>query len=56
MLKERMISTETEIQMQARLSRSGSPAPASGDWQSQKTSVSLDSGDSVELIIDQQVE
>lgn len=56
MLKERMISSEAEIQLQARLSRSGSPAPAPGDWQSQKVTVGLLSNDPVELTLDQQVE
>jgi len=56
MLKERLISSETEIQLQARISLTGSPAPGSGDWQSTPITVALDSGEAVELILDQQVE
>jgi cytochrome c-type biogenesis protein CcmH len=56
MLKERMISSETQIQLQARISLSGSPAPGSGDWQSSPVTIALDSGETVELILDQQVE
>lgn len=56
MLQERKISLETEVQLQARLSLSGSPAAASGDWQSAAVVVPLDATDTVELILDQQVE
>ena len=56
MLKERMISSENELQLQARISQSGSPAAAPGDWQSAPVTVSVDSGEAVELILDQQVE
>lgn len=56
MIAARKISLESEIQLQARVSLSGSPAAASGDWQSAPLTVSLDSGEPVELVIDQQVE
>jgi cytochrome c-type biogenesis protein CcmH len=56
MIAERQISFESEIQLQARVSLSGSPGAASGDWQTEPVIVSLDSGEPVELVIDQQVE
>jgi len=56
MLKERLISSESQLQLQARLSLSGSPGARSGDWQSLPITVSLDSTKSVELVIDQRVE
>ena len=56
MLKERQISTEAEIQLQARISLSGSPAASPGDWQSGLISVPVDSAETVELVIDQRVE
>jgi cytochrome c-type biogenesis protein CcmH len=56
MLQERQISSEAQLQIQARLSLSGSPGARSGDWQSEPVIVSLESAESVELIINQQVE
>jgi cytochrome c-type biogenesis protein CcmH len=56
MMQDRLISSEEEIMIQARISLSGSPAARSGDWQSDRQAVSLSSGSSVELAIDQQVE
>jgi cytochrome c-type biogenesis protein CcmH len=56
MLKERQISSLTEVQLQARLSLSGAPQARSGDWQSATVVISLDSAEAVELLIDQQVE
>jgi cytochrome c-type biogenesis protein CcmH len=56
MIAERKISLESEIQLQARISLSGSPGAAAGDWQSAPVKVALDSGQPVELVIDQQVE
>jgi hypothetical protein len=56
MLKERQISSESEIELQARISLTGSPAASSGDWQSPPLTVALDSAEAVELVIDQQVE
>lgn len=56
MLKERQISAETEIQLQARISLTGSPSAQPGDWQSTPVVVAMDSNNPVELVIDQQVE
>jgi cytochrome c-type biogenesis protein CcmH len=56
MIKERLISSMTEVQLQARLSMSGAPQARSGDWQSTSVTVPLDSTEAVELLIDQQVE
>ena len=56
MLQERKISLETEVQLQARISLSGSPAAAAGDWQSAPVTVPLSALDTVELLIDQQVQ
>ena len=60
MLAERKISLEREVQLQARVSLSGSPAAKPGDWQSVPQTVSLsmppNSGAAVELNLDQQVE
>jgi cytochrome c-type biogenesis protein CcmH len=55
MLQERKISLEAEVQLQARISLTGSPAAASGDWQSAPVVVPLGSSDTVELVLDQQV-
>jgi cytochrome c-type biogenesis protein CcmH len=56
MLAERKISFETEVQVQARLSLTGSPAASSGDWQSGAAAVSLAATETVELVLDQRVE
>lgn len=56
MLQERQISSETELQIQARISLTGSPAATPGDWQSPQLTVALDSAETVELVIDQRVE
>jgi cytochrome c-type biogenesis protein CcmH len=56
MIAERQISFESEIQLQARVSLSGMPGATSGDWQSAPVIVPLDSGEPVELVIDQRVE
>lgn len=56
MLAERRISLESEVQLQARVSLSGSPAARPGDWESAVVTVPLDSGETVELSLDQQVE
>jgi cytochrome c-type biogenesis protein CcmH len=55
MIAERKISLESEIQLQARVSLSGTPGAARGDWQSAPVTVSLDSRETVELVLDQQV-
>ena len=56
MLQERPISSEAEIQLQARVSLSGSPAAQPGDWQSASKSVERATASLVVLEIDQQVE
>lgn len=56
MLAERPISSESEIQVQARVSLTGMPAAQSGDWQSAAKPVELASTGLVVLEIDQQVE
>jgi len=56
MLAERRISLESEIQLQARISLTGSPAARSGDWQSKPVTVPLDASGTVDLVIDQKVE
>lgn len=56
MLKERLISTSPEIQLQARVSLTGTPAAQPGDWQSETKAVELASASLVVLQLDQQVE
>jgi len=56
MMAERKISSESELRLQARLSLSGAPNAQSGDWQSAQMTVSLNTRESVELLIDQRVE
>jgi cytochrome c-type biogenesis protein CcmH len=56
MLEELQISSLPEVQLQARLSLSGSPQARAGDWQSNSVAVSLNSTDTVKLVIDQRVE
>lgn len=56
MMAERKISLENEVQLQARVSLSGSPGAQPGDWQSAPVTVPLHSGSTVELILDQRVE
>jgi cytochrome c-type biogenesis protein CcmH len=56
MLAERKISLEREVQLQARVSLTGSPGAKPGDWQSAPVTVPLSSAGPVELILDQQVE
>jgi cytochrome c-type biogenesis protein CcmH len=56
MIAERKISNEKEVELQARLSLSGSPGARPGDWQSEAVTVSLDSSEPVVLVLDQQVE
>jgi cytochrome c-type biogenesis protein CcmH len=56
MLAERKISLEREVQLQARVSLSGSPGAKPGDWQSAPLTVALSSTGTVELVLDQQVE
>ena len=56
MMAERKISSEQEIQLQARVSLTGSPAAQPGDWQSSSKSVQLTNAGLVVLDIDEQVE
>ena len=56
MMAERKISSESELRLQARLSLSGAPNAQTGDWQSAPMTVSLNTSESVELLIDQRVE
>jgi cytochrome c-type biogenesis protein CcmH len=56
MLKEVQISSLPEVQLQARLSLSGSPGARSGDWQSSTMVVPLKSKEPVVLQLNQKVE
>jgi hypothetical protein len=56
MMAQRPISLESEVQLQARVSLSGSPAARPGDWQSAAVNVALDAAGTVELTLDQRVE
>jgi len=56
MMKERMISSEAEIRLQARVSLTGTPAAQSGDWNSEAKTIELASASLVVLDIDQPVE
>jgi len=56
MLKEVQISSLPEVQLQARLSLSGSPGARSGDWQSSTRVVPLKSKEPVVLQLNQKVE
>lgn len=56
MMKERMISSESEIRLQARVSLTGSPAAQPGDWNSEAKIMELASTSLVVLDIDKQVQ
>ena len=56
MLEERKISSQPEVQLQARLSLTGAPGAKTGDWQSSTMVIPLNSREQVELLIDQKVE
>jgi cytochrome c-type biogenesis protein CcmH len=56
MLKERQISSESELQLQARLSLSGTPAASPGDWESETVVVPLNAAGPVELSLNRQVQ
>lgn len=56
MMAERMISSEAEIQLQARVSLTGSPTTQSGDWRSEAKTAALDTASLVVLQIDELVE
>lgn len=55
MLQERLISSEEQVRVQARISQSGSPAALPGDWQSSAQPVSLSADTPIQLVLDQQV-
>jgi cytochrome c-type biogenesis protein CcmH len=56
MMPERKISSQTEVQLQARLSLTGAPGAQSGDWQSTPVLVPLASVETAQLIMDQRVD
>ncbi|MDX1380118.1 MAG: hypothetical protein R3233_03310 [Xanthomonadales bacterium] len=56
MMAQRPISSEREVQLQARVSQSGSPAASPGDWESAPVTVPLDAAGTVELTLEQRVE
>ncbi len=56
MLQERQISSESQLQLQARISLTGAPNAASGDWQSAPVTVELGSTQAMELTINQRLE
>lgn len=56
MMKERLISTEKEVQVLVRISLTGTPAAQPGDWQSATQTVELATASLVVLNIDQAVE
>jgi cytochrome c-type biogenesis protein CcmH len=56
MMQERLISSQPELQLSARVSRSGTPAAQSGDWQSASIVVPLNTSDPVELVLDQRID
>ena len=56
MMAQRRISAESEIQLQARVSMTGSPAAQPGDWQSPPVTVPLNADGPVELTISEQVQ
>jgi len=56
MMAERKISSESELRLLARLSLSGAPNAQSGDWQSVPVTVSLETTETVQLVLDQRVD
>ena len=56
MMQERLISSETNVQFQARVSLTGSPTAQAGDWQSTSETVELAGAARVVLNIDKQLE
>ena len=56
MMQERPISSETNVQFQARVSLTGSPTAQAGDWQSTSETVELAGAALVVLNIDKQLE
>jgi len=56
MMPQRPISRSAGIMLQARLSLTGQPIAAAGDWQSTSTQVDIGNGELTRLILDQKVE
>lgn len=56
MMPERKISSESKLRFQARLSLSGAPSAQRGDWQSTPVTVALNTTETVQLVMDQQVD
>lgn len=56
MMADRKISSETELKFQARLSLSGAPTAQRGDWQSETVTVTQDTTQTVQLVMDHRVE
>jgi len=56
MVPQRPISSVERLELQARLSLSGSPAPSAGDWQNVAVAVARESAESTTLILDQKVD
>jgi hypothetical protein len=56
MVPQRPISSVERLELQARLSLSGSPAPSAGDWQNPAVAVATDSAELATLNLDQMVE
>ena len=56
MMAERKISSVSEVRLQARLSLSGAPTAQIGDWQSTPVAVPLNTTQTVQLVMDQQVD
>jgi cytochrome c-type biogenesis protein CcmH len=54
-MPQRPISSADQLELEARLSLSGTPAPSAGDWQSAVLAVSGKSAGAVKLILDQAV-
>lgn len=56
MMKERLISSESEVQFQVRISLTGMPTAQPGDWQSATQNVELANASLVVLSVDTQIE
>ncbi len=56
MMVDRKISSEAELKFQARLSLTGAPTARSGDWQSDPVTVTQNTTQAVQLVMDHRVE
>jgi hypothetical protein len=56
MMKERLISSESEVQFQVRISLTGMPTAQPGDWQSDSQTVELADASLVVLSVDKSIE